>query len=322
MKRFRNILFVKSDGNDEVAFAQAVALATRNNTGLTLVHTIKEIREAIYGVPDELLEDLEKEIFTSCKNALEQLAAPHRQSVPIEIRILEGIPFISVIREVLQNRFDLVVKSSEGGFGPLSRLFGSADMHLLRKCPCPVWLIKPDQPGPLKRILAAVDLEVAGTEHNNKSLNRQILEMSISLAHREGAELHVVHAWMADAENTLRGVRSNMTQVQVEKYVSEVKASRKRLLNRLMQQARGWVGQDVFDAVGPKTHVVKGPAQKVVTDLARSLSADLLVMGTVGRTGIPGFLIGNTAETILGGIECSVLAVKPDGFTSPVELPG
>jgi nucleotide-binding universal stress UspA family protein len=146
--------------------------------------------------------------------------------------------------------------------------------------------------------------------------------MSISLAHREGAELHVVHAWMADAENALRGVRSNMSETQVDQYVSGIKASREHLLVRLMQQARGWVGQDVFDAVEPKTHVVKGPAQKVVTELARTLAADLVVMGTVGRTGIPGFLIGNTAETILGGIECSVLAVKPDGFISPIELPG
>ena len=43
-------------------------------------------------------------------------------------------------------------------------------------------------------------------------------------------------------------------------------------------------------------------------------------MGTVARTGIPGLLIGNTAETILQRVDCSVLAVKPDGFVSPVGL--
>lgn len=54
--------------------------------------------------------------------------------------------------------------------------------------------------------------------------------------------------------------------------------------------------------------------------LIKDLDAELVVMGTVGRTGIPGFIIGNTAETILNQIECSVLAVKPDGFVTPVTL--
>ena len=46
----------------------------------------------------------------------------------------------------------------------------------------------------------------------------------------------------------------------------------------------------------------------------------LIIMGTVGRTGIPGFIMGNTAETILNRIDCSVLAIKPDGFVTPVRL--
>jgi nucleotide-binding universal stress UspA family protein len=45
---------------------------------------------------------------------------------------------------------------------------------------------------------------------------------------------------------------------------------------------------------------------------------DLLVMGTVCRTGISGFLIGNTAEEVLNQIDCSVLTVKPEGFVTPV----
>ena len=46
---------------------------------------------------------------------------------------------------------------------------------------------------------------------------------------------------------------------------------------------------------------------------------DLISMGTVCRTGIKGFLIGNTAESILAEVQCSVLALKPDGFVSTVE---
>ncbi|MEO0951113.1 MAG: universal stress protein, partial [Pseudomonadota bacterium] len=42
------------------------------------------------------------------------------------------------------------------------------------------------------------------------------------------------------------------------------------------------------------------------------------MVGTVGRTGIPGYFIGNTAEAILGRIDCAIMAVKPPGFLSPV----
>ncbi|WP_421712475.1 universal stress protein [Aeromonas salmonicida] len=45
---------------------------------------------------------------------------------------------------------------------------------------------------------------------------------------------------------------------------------------------------------------------------------DILVMGTVARTGISGFFIGNTAENVVQKLECSLLALKPNGFVSPV----
>lgn len=48
------------------------------------------------------------------------------------------------------------------------------------------------------------------------------------------------------------------------------------------------------------------------------LNGAILVMGTVGRTGIPGLVIGNTAEAILNQVHCSILAVKPPDFVSPV----
>ena len=65
---------------------------------------------------------------------------------------------------------------------------------------------------------------------------------------------------------------------------------------------------------------VKGRARKEIPALAKSLQADLVVMGTVARTGIPGFFSGNTAESILGQIKCSVLAIKPPGFKTPVTV--
>jgi len=57
-----------------------------------------------------------------------------------------------------------------------------------------------------------------------------------------------------------------------------------------------------------------------VIDLAAEHGIDLIVMGTVCRTGVAGFFIGNTAENVLQQVDCSVLTVKPEGFVSPVNL--
>jgi len=58
----------------------------------------------------------------------------------------------------------------------------------------------------------------------------------------------------------------------------------------------------------------------VIPGIVKSQEIDLLVMGTVCRTGIAGFFIGNTAEMILDEVDCSVLTLKPNGFVSPVEI--
>ncbi len=77
---------------------------------------------------------------------------------------------------------------------------------------------------------------------------------------------------------------------------------------------------EAYETVKPKTSVPKGRASKIIPTLALKLRVDLIVMGTVARTGISGLIIGNTAENVLRNIDCSVLAVKPPGFISPVKL--
>jgi nucleotide-binding universal stress UspA family protein len=67
-------------------------------------------------------------------------------------------------------------------------------------------------------------------------------------------------------------------------------------------------------------YLERGPAAATIRDLCLKLDTDLLVMGTVGRTGIPGFFIGNTAENLLQTTSASILAVKPRDFVSPVTL--
>lgn len=74
--------------------------------------------------------------------ALRTLVDPYRQQIRIETEVLRGTRFLEIIQQVLRDKHDLVIKAPED-FAWLARLFGSDDMNLLRMCPCPVWLVKP-----------------------------------------------------------------------------------------------------------------------------------------------------------------------------------
>lgn len=72
--------------------------------------------------------------------------------------------------------------------------------------------------------------------------------------------------------------------------------------------------------VSHRVHILKGDPGTLIPRIAEREQVGLIVMGTVGRTGIGGVLIGNTAERVLLQIRCSVLTIKPEGFKTPVTL--
>jgi len=252
------------------------------------------------------------------------LVDPYRQRIEIQSKVLIGTPFLEIIREVLRKAHDLVIKIPENRDW-LDRLFGSDDMHLLRKCPCPVWLIKPQAPKSYRRILAAVDVDdqyPSAELESRYALNRQVLEIASSLALSDSATLHIVHAWEAIGESAMRGAIENVPEETVRAYIQQVRRQHEASLEGLMRGVTGNSGQDAVNYLTPQTHLVKGWARKEIPALAKRIEADLVVMGTVARTGVPGFFMGNTAETILNQIDCSVLAIKPPGFATPVTLEG
>jgi universal stress protein E len=79
------------------------------------------------------------------------------------------------------------------------------------------------------------------------------------------------------------------------------------------------IGKGAYDYLSPHPHLRMGQACQVISDSMVELGVDLLVMGTVARTGISGFHFGNTAETILEQVKCSTLALKPANFICPVK---
>ena len=68
-----------------------------------------------------------------------------------------------------------------------------------------------------------------------------------------------------------------------------------------------------------QTLVQQGLPEDVIPEAAKQLNAAMVILGTTGRTGLSAVFIGNTAEHVIDKINCDVLALKPNGYVSPLD---
>lgn len=324
MKRFGKILCVVDTGiNSEAAIVQAVKIANDHQAELTFAAVIKASGTWPRALRNKKeISDGLQSLVENKRDTVKRLISETHPDLNANIEIYSGIEFIEIIKSVTKNQFDLLVKCAED-FDWLQRLFGGNDMHLLRKCPCSVLMLKPGQTESFRSILATVDVSEDLSEMDNShvqwQLNKKVLEYSAACSVSELTELHVGSAWEALGEGFYRhGVFTNAPEEDVDLYVEQVRRECSDRLDLLVKEFSATLGKETVQYLLPKLHLVKGQPAREIPLLAEKYKIDLVVMGTVGRIGIPGLIIGNTAETILEQVSCSVLAIKPDGFETPV----
>lgn len=321
MKKFNNIVYMLNEECNarSPSFIQAVNLAKANQANLTVLKVHPDVKAA--GFSNLTDEDFKAKVLAHEKTILNEFVSSLDKTLNATAEIRFGKKYIEVIRAVQKNTFDLVIKEVDS-IDWLDRLFGSDDMHLLRKCPCPVWLMKKsdevDSKAKEKHIIAAIDLtDEPDKREVNYELNQTILELSSLLALSEMATLHVVNAYDVPHAGYIGLWVEQPDKVEKDLFEHEYKKCRQQM-NIMMEGLKQKLGEESFKYLSPKTHILQGPPDRELPKMAASIDADLMVMGTVARSGISGVIIGNTAETILSQIQCSVLAIKPDGFVSPI----
>ena len=317
MNRFQNILYVSGQSAEDIsAFQTAVSLAEHNGAALAILDVLEPLPDYMTrGVPATIQKFRRKDSASKLKEYKNSAKA----KVNIAVRTVEGRPFVTIIQEVLQSQHDLVVKAAEDPDDLVEQIFGPTDKHLLRKCPCPVLILNTVGKKPIRRVLAAIDLdEFERPGGTTDKLNRKILDLAISVATMEQAELHLIYAWTFYGESMLRGMRSYMSADEISAVLEDIERHQKSVSHQFVESAKSAIGADAYSSLKHRTHLIQDSPERAIPKLATDLDIDLLVMGTVGRSGIAGLIIGNTAEAVLDRVKCSVLALKPDGFVTPV----
>jgi nucleotide-binding universal stress UspA family protein len=307
------------------ALEEVRAIATgdeRSPVGIVLVHVVEPAPWYSRFMPRA--QEIESAQKTGAEQVLAELAAGLADARrTVTTRVVVGKPAIEVVREVIRAGADLLaVDAASGDRTALSPMA----FQVVRTAPCPVWIVRerraPKGSG-TRAVLAPVDPAAAEDEEDplnlkvrsepgREQLDDAILEMAAAFAREWRTNLHVLHAWSVPGEDLLRG-EVMLSAQQVEEYVHAAEQAHRTALNGLLARNPGITPH-------PSVHLIKGSPTSAILDEAATLRPDLIVMGTVVRTGLPGFLMGNTAETVIRHAACSLVALKPKGFVSPVSV--
>ena len=314
----RLLVVVHQQQGSERAIEHALVMAERWDARLTVVDVYSYLDAYTKALSDVIDgEELRRLVLEHRRDQLQRDLAAYDNDIArtAEVKVLDGVPFVEVIREAVRSGCQLIVKVSDREGAARSRTLGSTDMHLIRKSPLPVWTINAARNGPAGRVLATVDPLAMDPEA--RELHHKTLRVAAELAETTNARLLVLSTWELVGEESMRS--SPFLKIDDARIDSLLEETENRARNAQSLLA-GWFKRELPFAGIPQWHVVKGPARQVIPGFVESHDIDLLVMGSVARAGIPGLLIGSTAESVLGDVSCSVLTVKPDRFVSPVAL--
>lgn len=195
-----------------------------------------------------------------------------------------------IIKQCRNGNYEAVVKT---GRRSESFAYTSTDWQLLRECVAPVMIVAEKRWRNTRPILAAVDL--GSKSRVKQQLNKQVIATAQVYAQAMECELYVLNAIHLSPLLTELDLIDEFTHTQ------EIKQELQKVVKRLSSQ---------YDIPEKHFRLKQGPVEKVITSEAARLKAQLVVMGTVARSGVSARLIGNTAEKVLSHLRTDVLALK------------
>jgi nucleotide-binding universal stress UspA family protein len=312
MDDFGRILYVGHGLADEGdGLRQALSLARTNAADLRVVVIAPSLGDDFPEYRARLDEALRERTDEAIGRARRDLGIGERFGA-LDVEVLhEAQPGLALVRQVIRGGHDLVVKEVEGaGTG-----FRALDAQLLRQCPVPLWLCRPIA-APQARVRVGVALDPAPEDRTGPghALSVRLLTLARALAGACSGTLDVVSCWDDPIERAVReSAFMRMGDAELDAHARRTGATHRAALDELLAAGGGADGPEV------RVHHVRARPRDGIPACVADAGIDVLVLGTVARTGIPGFVIGNTAEDVLARLDCSVLAAKPPGFVSSVQ---
>lgn len=314
MKRFSSILSVVDPTTaDQPALKRAAWVATATGAQLRLV--ICYYNEYLAGdrfFDSQSLQKAREQMLASYERRLEDLAEPLRAGgLNVRTAVDWDRPLHeAIVRHAESIDADMVFKDTHHHSALSRAVLTNTDWNLIRTCRAPLWLVKPAVRSGKPVFIAAIDPMNA----NDKpaALDDEILGIGNALSDATGADMHVFHAY--DPRIAVASATANAyipVSLPFDEMEKEMRAQHEDRFNEVTEYHR---------IPADRLHLVSGITHEELPELARKLSASVVVMGAVSRNRLKRLFIGATAERTLEHLPCDLLIVKPDWFRTPVDL--
>jgi universal stress protein E len=274
----------------------ALALAPKIEAEAILLHSTAE--DEHWDAPSDDYVVVPGGLSSEGRRSLEAVLAEFREAgIAASLETPSEKPMLAIIKRVLGDSIGLVVCGKRNYPNTDGQPIGSVTTNLVRKCPCAVWAVKAGSDAVPSRILAASDGAEVGS---------RVVRYAGFIAEHLEAELHVAHAIQLPMTVQVKGVETE------HEFEHRRSAELAQMFEEQLAEA-GYTGNPFFEMgiTAPTSAIIK---------VVQRFNPDLVVMGTIGRAGIAGVLVGNTAERLLQRLDCSLLTLKPVDFVCPVEL--
>jgi len=302
MSRFtgfrRFVVGVDEKGLADHAVHAACRIASHFGARLELVHAVPVPPAMWIGIDREELARIHDAALERAKERLRGRLVELERKFGFEagelsehLRVLPGKPANVLLERAERGPADVVFLGPHERHGLLD--FGSTARGVLHRARCGLW-VQPGEYRTVERILAPVDLS---------DLSLAALRSARAVAQKLEAELEVLHCMPPP---DLGFVRADTVEAGWPTYyVDQLRDESRREFERAMA-AFDWQGvqhEDVF---------IEGDAEEEI--LARQEDCQLVVMGTHGRTGLRGALLGNVTYTVMRRAKTPVLAYRDPGL--------
>lgn len=311
-RSIRRILVAVKDlrGRGSPALKKAARLARALDAQVELFHVIAEpVPVDALAIARQGISSYEAAQRARYLKRLETMAARLRRTgLKVSVAAEWDHPIHeAVVRRAHDTGADLIVAERHAGRHVAPWLLRYSDWELLRHSPVPVLLSKTRRTYDTVKVLAAID--PAHALAKSARLDEAILRIAAQVSKAARGRLHAMHAFVPSLIDLPPS--ELLLPDSPARIVRGAEAVAQARFDRTLRAAH-------LGTLPPgRRHLVARHPADAIAQVAKSLDADIVVMGLV-RTGFKGLFIGNTAERVLDELPCDLLVVKPPGFRTRV----
>ncbi len=303
---FRTIVVaVDFSPHSDDALAHATAIARTDDAELILAHCVPQLSLPAHGGPGPLqgysahyAEMIAKERTTRAQKLRALCDDVERRGLRVRPLLLPSDASSELARAAAEQDADLIVVGTRGATGLDRVLLGSVAEATVRRSSVPVFVARADStPGEYRHI-------VVGTEFSD------VCPWALALARAVACPddtIDVVHAWTMPLLAGAAGLGASETM-------------RDQLRADAHDACADWVHRYAPNDSRVRAVAVERPAVDALCERAEAFGADLVVVGSHGRSGLRRLVLGSTAEATVRHAPCSVLVAHAPDIHQPTHL--